>query len=192
MGWRNTIATEIFQLPPRRWEARHRRLSLHALLLLSPLCAQRRAERSSVQVQPDADRRFTVSDFCPAAALGLLRRRELKDPCIEMYLSEDNTRGDEVCARVCVCVYERRWFMSSRQTDCCNNSSGLMEVETDNSPDKDFSSGWSFSAQFVELSSLFFLSIRSLVEACALYAHVSSTPPPPSLSLTHTQSPHQS
>lgn len=97
------------------------------------------AERSGAafkcsQMLTDAS---TVSDFCPAAALGLLRRRELKDPCIEMYLSEDNTRGDEVC----VCVYERRRFMSSRQTDCCNNSSGLMEVEIDNSPDNDFSSG---------------------------------------------------
>lgn len=97
MGWRNTIATELFQLPPRRWEARHRRLSL--LLFFSSHLSVLSAERSGAafkcsQMLTDAS---TVSDFCPAAALGLLRRRELKDPCIEMYLSEDNTRGDEVC-----------------------------------------------------------------------------------------------
>lgn len=116
-----------------QWEARQRRLSRSRPHLI------RLWVGGAVQVRPDADRRWrtlrTSPTFTPQQ-LSDARRGELKNLRIEMCLGEDNRRGDKKC------VNERRWFMSSRQTNCCDNSGGQIEPETDNRPDKAFSSGW--------------------------------------------------
>lgn len=129
-GWRNMIGTKI--LPLSTASGRHDTGASRALTLILYVF-ELEAQFKCGQMLTDA---ANVSDFHPAAALQRTPLRELKNLCIEMCLAEDNRRGDEKCAN------ERRWFTSSRQTNCCDNSGGQIELETDNRPDKAFSSGW--------------------------------------------------
>lgn len=135
-------------------EARHRRLSCsHSHLI-------RLWVGGTVQVRSDADRRWrtlrTSPTFTPQQPSNS-RRWELKNLCIEMCLGEDNRSGDKKC------VNERRWFTSSRQTNCCDNSGGLVELETDNRPDKAFSSGWNGESKLHSFCAIcsFLLSVFS-------------------------------
>lgn len=84
------------------------------------------------------------------------------------------------------CVNERRWFTSSTQANCYNNSGRPIELETDKSQDKAFGSGCSWSAEKAKgkLSYSLGFSFVNFLPPALLISSVRSPFAPPAWHLT--------